>query len=245
MRAASLVLAVSCILCAVATAGATQEPVVYKIGDGVSAPRVIHEVKPFYPPDVMKAGVQGTVELELVVLADGTVGDVKVVKALHASLDQEAIKAVKQWRFKPGTKDGQPVAVLVAAEMTFTLGKPSGQTRLPALPPSPETRPAAATSLPGVVYKPGDGVSPPRATHQVKPQYTADAMNAKVQGSVKLEVVVLPDGTVGDVTVVRSLDTSLDLEAIKTVRQWRFEPGTKDGKPVPVQVEIEMTFTLR
>jgi TonB family protein len=104
---------------------------------------VIHEEA--LHPDVMKTRVQGLVELEFVVLADGAVGDVKVVKSLHPGLDQEAVKAVKQWRFKPGTKDGQPVAVLVAAEMTFTLGKRSGQPLLPTLPVSiPETPPAAA-----------------------------------------------------------------------------------------------------
>jgi TonB family protein len=248
MRAALLILVVSCLGAAVEAAGAEQVTggVVYKPGNGVSAPRVIHDVKPQYAADAMKARVQGVVELEFVVLPDGTVGDVKVVRSLHASLDKEAVKAVKQWQFKPGTKDGEPVAVLVSAELTFTLGKRSGQTLLPTLPlGTVETPPTAAAPAPGVVYKPGDGVSPPRVTRQVKPQYPADAMKAKIEGRVQLELVVLPDGTVGDVTVVRSLHTSLDLEAIKAVKQWRFEPGTRDGKPVPVQVEIELTFTLR
>ena len=242
MRAASLILVVSCLGGA---AGATQEPVVYKIGDGVSAPRVIHEVKPFYPPDVMKDRVQGTVELEFVVLADGTVGDVKVVKALHASLDQEAIKAVKQWQFKPGTKDGGPVAVQVSAELTFTMRDPRPKLTLPA-PPASNPAPALATETASdVVYRPGPGVSPPRVLHQVKPNYVAAAMEAKIQGGVVLEAVVLADGTVGDVRVTRALDPDLDKEAVKCVKQWQFTPGTRDGKPVPVQVEIELVFTLR
>ena len=59
-------------------------------------------------------------------------------------------------------------------------------------------------------------------------------MRAKVQGTVLLECVVLPDGTVGDVEVVRSLDPTfgLDQEAIKAARQWRFAPGTRFGDPV-------------
>ena len=58
--------------------------------------------------------------------------------------------------------------------------------------------------------------------------------------------MVLTDGTVGDdVTITRSLDDELDQEAIKAMKQWKFKPGTKDGKPVNVQVNIEMTFTLR
>ena len=53
------------------------------------------------------------------------------------------------------------------------------------------------------------------------------------------------DGSIGDVKVTRSLDAGLDQEAIKAVKQWRFEPGIKDGKPVPVRVALEMTFSLR
>jgi protein TonB len=83
--------------------------------------------------------------------------------------------------------------------------------------------------------------------HQVKPQYTADAMRAKIQGTVWLECVVMPDGTVGDVRVRRSLDPlfGLDQEAIAAAKRWRFKPGLVGGKPVAVAVTIELTFTLR
>jgi TonB family protein len=72
-------------------------------------------------------------------------------------------------------------------------------------------------------------------------------MRAKVQGSVLVEAVVLPDGTVGDVRVVRSLDNvfGLDQEALKAAKQWKFVPGTRFGQPVAVLVTIELTFTLR
>jgi protein TonB len=81
----------------------------------------------------------------------------------------------------------------------------------------------------------------------VKPQYTADAMRAKVQGTVWLECVVMPDGSVGDIKIVRSLDSvfGLDQEAIKAARNWKFVPGVRGGEPVPVLVTIELTFTLR
>ena len=99
----------------------------------------------------------------------------------------------------------------------------------------------------GGVYRPGSGIVNPRIIREVKPQYTADAMRAKVQGTVLLECVVLPDGSVGRVDVVRSLDPTfgLDQEAIKAARQWRFVPGTRFGEPVAVLVTIELTFTLR
>ena len=99
----------------------------------------------------------------------------------------------------------------------------------------------------GGVYRPGNGVQLPRVIKEVKPAYTAEAMRAKVQGTVLLECVVLPDGTVGNVQIAKSLDANfgLDQEAIKAAKQWRFQPGTRMGEPVAVLVTIELTFTLR
>ena len=99
----------------------------------------------------------------------------------------------------------------------------------------------------GGAYRPGSGITLPSVVREVKPAYTADAMRAKVQGSVWLECIVMPDGTVGDVKVTRSLDPifGLDQEAIKAAKQWRFRPGMRQGEPVPVIITIELTFTLR
>jgi TonB family protein len=99
----------------------------------------------------------------------------------------------------------------------------------------------------GGVFRPGNGVISPRLLYEVRPNYTSDAMRAKIQGIVTMEAVVNPDGTVGAVQIVRSLDQTfgLDQEAIRTVKKWRFAPGTRQGQAVPVLVEIEMTFTLR
>lgn len=99
----------------------------------------------------------------------------------------------------------------------------------------------------GGVYQPGNGVTLPRIIREVKPAYTSDAMRAKIQGAVLLQCTVRPDGSVSDVTVLRSLDPTfgLDQEAMKAARQWRFAPGTRMGQPVSVQITIELTFTLR
>jgi protein TonB len=97
----------------------------------------------------------------------------------------------------------------------------------------------------GPVYKPGNGVSAPVLVEDVKPQYTAEARRAGIQGIVELECVVETDGSVGNVTVTKSLDEGLDQEAVKAARQWRFEPGKKDGKAARVQIGLEMTFSLK
>lgn len=99
----------------------------------------------------------------------------------------------------------------------------------------------------GGAYRPGNGVISPEILHEEKPQYTSEAMRAKVQGIVEVEAIVMPDGTVGQVQIVRSLDDrwGLDQKAVEAVKRWRFRPGTRMGKPVPVLVNIELTFTLR
>jgi TonB family protein len=100
--------------------------------------------------------------------------------------------------------------------------------------------------LPPGVYWPGRGVSTPRVVREVKPNYTADALRLQVQGNVLLQCVVKTDGTVGDVTVLRSLDRQwgLDDEAIKVAKQWRFEPGTRNGEAVAVMITIELVFKI-
>jgi len=216
-------LATACVL-AFAPAALAQE--VYRPGDGVTSPRLLMEVKPGYTAEAMRAGISGMVRMACVVLLDGTVGDVKVIEALDAGLDEEAVKTLKKWRFEPGQKDGKAVPVLVEVEMTFTL------------------RDGPRLDSPAVA-KAGPGVKLPKVTHEEKPVYTAAARSAGIQGSVQLDCVVLANGTVGAIRVTKHLDPDLDAEAIRTLRLWRFEPGEKDGQAVPVQVNVEMTFRLR
>jgi TonB family protein len=99
----------------------------------------------------------------------------------------------------------------------------------------------------GGAYRPGNGVTTPILLQQVKPNYTSDAMRAKVQGTVLLQCTVLTDGTVADIRVLRGIDPvfGLDQEAVKAARQWRFRPGTRMGQPVPVEITIELSFSLR
>jgi TonB family protein len=108
-------------------------------------------------------------------------------------------------------------------------------------------KPAVPEFAPGVARRGDSGLTLPRVMREQKPRYTKEAMQAKIGGTVVLELVVRADGTVGDVRVLRSLDQTygLDEQAVRAVKEWRFAPGTRDGKPVPVIVEVEMTFTLK
>ena len=123
-----------------------------------------------------------------------------------------------------------------------------GRLRVRLVPRRPSSGPPRATEpAPGAVFRPDTDIVSPRLLREVKPQYTAEAMRAKIQGTVGLEVVVLPDGTVGDIRITKSLDPlfGLDQQAVDAARQWRFAPGTRFGEPVPVLVGVELDFNLR
>jgi TonB family protein len=93
---------------------------------------------------------------------------------------------------------------------------------------------------------PANGVTPPQFITVVKAVYTPEGRAAKIEGRVVVDAIVLPDGTVGEVKVARSLDTKfgLDEQALKATTQWKFKPATKDGKPIAFRVAIEQDFFL-
>src|SRR5262245_27401508 len=96
---------------------------VFRVVPGITAPKMIKSARPNYPPEAMRAKVQGRVRMEMVVQADGTVGEVRVVSPLDRNkfgLDDAAVKAVKEMRFTPAMKDGVAVPVLLSTEMAFT-----------------------------------------------------------------------------------------------------------------------------
>ena len=91
------------------------------IGKGVSQPTVIHKVEPEYTQEAKDAGIEGAVLLAVEINAEGTAQNIRVKKSLDPGLDANAITAVSQWRFKPGMKDGEPVAVYASIEVNFHL----------------------------------------------------------------------------------------------------------------------------
>ncbi len=207
---------------------------VYMPGRGVVPPRAISAQQARYPDDALRERVQGLVLLQVIVDQEGNVTDPKVVRPLFPSVDQRALETVRTWKFQPATRDGKPVAVRLNIEVNFRMGgKPASAAPIASLPDGTP------------VYIAGPDLTPVRKIEGGDPQYTDYARKKKISGTVILRVVVGPDGLVHDVGVIRSLEPSLDQSAMDTIRTWRFEPATRDGKPVAVQLNVETTFHLR
>lgn len=106
--------------------------------------------------------------------------------------------------------------------------------------------PGQLQGIGGEIYRPGSGVTMPVPVHQEKPQYTIEAMRARIEGAVVVECVVQPSGICTPLKVVRSLDGrfGLDQQALRAAAAWRFSPGTRLGKPVAVVVYIQVGFSI-
>jgi TonB family protein len=97
-----------------------------------------------------------------------------------------------------------------------------------------------------VVYGQFDpGITRAKATYQPNPEYSDRAARKKIQGDVRLSIVVTAEGTVRDPQVTRSLDKDLDRNAVECVKKWKFEPAIKDGKPVATHVAVEVSFHMQ
>jgi TonB family protein len=104
--------------------------------------------------------------------------------------------------------------------------------------------PGSGGGFGGGAYRIGGGVSAPTILSKVEPEYSEEARKAKWQGTVVLSLVVDDQGRPQGLKVVRSLGLGLDQKAIEAVEKWRFRPGMKDGKAVPVMATIEVNFRL-
>src|SRR5438045_1686893 len=93
----------------------------YRVGGGVSPPRIIYQIDPEFSEEARKAKYQGTVIVNVEIFPDGRVHNARIARSLGLGLDEKALEAVRQWKFEPARKDGQPVAVLVNVEVNFRL----------------------------------------------------------------------------------------------------------------------------
>jgi protein TonB len=167
---------------------------------------------------------------------------------------------------KPIVSKPVPAPPIVEPRVTAPIPEPEPQTTVAAVPsPAPTadngapsggigdkgrgtgTGPDDGPGGGGTIYGVGNGVSSPIPVRRPPPAYTAEAMRARLQGTVVLNCVVTPEGVCTDIRVAKSLDMmfGLDDQAIRSAREWRFRPGMRMGEPVPVLVTLEIGFTIR
>jgi TonB family protein len=166
---------------------------------------------------------QGYVAVNFKIGADGVPSDIEVGADAAGSTGDRVLSAVRSWRFRPASRNG-------------TDSPGSGRVLL-------ECHPAETLAAPGQIYSVGV-VVPPAFLFRREAEYSEEARRAKRQGQIALSFIVEPDGKVSGVRVLRSLGMGLDEQAIGAVMQWRFKPGTKDGKPVRVAVQATVDFKL-
>ncbi len=193
--------------------------------DLVNPPVLVPEtmVRPEYPEACRKKGIQGDVLLDVTVLDDGTVGEVTVKEGVKACpvLDKNAEAAIRQWKFKPATRNGEPLKMTIAVPFSFKLNDKEALLDV--------------DTMPEMINE-----------SIINPVYPEDARKAGISGKVTLEVQVLKDGSVSDIEIVETIADypSLGRSAVDAVSQWRFKPATKDEKPVDAFVKIPVMFRL-
>lgn len=192
----------------------------YRIGGGVIAPRVIIRKEPDYSEEARAARLEGTVLVSLVVGGDGSPRNISVEKRVGFGLDEKTIEAVSAWRFAPGQKDGSPVPVLTTLEVNFRLAGKAGRWHL--------TR---------AVFNPPTGTSDPLL---VKQEFPPDAP-AQKPGSVSLTFEVDEQGVPINIHVEQSSDADSERDVIAAAREWRFNPGLKNGVPIVVPMTLEFS----
>jgi TonB family protein len=251
------------------TANAQPAPVkAYAVGPDVTAPELIsHDLGPFSTEKCRKK-VNGKYVFSLVVDKDGKPSEVMLLEPLGTELGRFAHQIVEADRFKPGIRDDAPVAVKEsleiymhtcvvqtkeeAADKTYRLHLRSQPEQKFRALPRPEKPPALdktfvpATSIDGVpIYRVGNGVSFPIVLNTAEAEFSDEARRAKFQGVCIISVIIDTEGKPRNLHVARKLGMGLDEKAMEAVSQWRFKPAMKDGVPVPVGMNIEVSFQLR
>jgi len=193
-------------LFALFSVAAAQE--VVRMGPGVTAPRPLSPPQPQFSEEGRLAGVNATVRLSLVVSEDGVPASISVTRGAGFGFDEKALESVSTWRFKPGEREGRPVAVMTAVEMSFSLGL--GPVARLTFDPGSASRPILQTKAP-LILNP----APPAAQVRVDFDVAADGQVSNVRSS---------NGAPG--------------QALDIIRSWHFSADSTRPATVAAQLEL-------
>ncbi len=205
-----------------------------------------------YPEEASEQGIEGRVFVQLTVKADGSVGNVNVVRGADPLLDREAVRVVEASpRWNPGMQDGKPVNVVFTMPVTFLLpGKePEGEVftkTVTSSPPKGEPEEEVFFKVEVMPDFQGGGLDAFLSYIAENIRYPQEAAEEGVQGRVFVEFIVRKDGSVTDAKIVRGVDPLLDKEALRVVSaspQW--VPGMQRGQEVDVKFTFPVIFQLK
>ena len=193
----------------------------------VTAPEIVaYTTPPLYSDEARQRGIEGIVTIVARVGVDGHVSAPRVTRGLGFGLDQNALVALRQWQFRPGTENGVVAATTAEVDIEFNL------------------RNEALNELIAneMATRIGPDVTAPRIVRRVSVRPSLDAGVERHAGTVVLDVVLLEDGRPKIVRVLQSVAPQLDERAIEAFEQWRFSPAMKAGRTVKVRLRADVTF---
>ncbi len=203
----------------------------YEMEPGMTAPKLVQAVAAVYPEGVVVEGGSVRCLLSMVVGEDGLPRYVHVVRSAGDAFDLAAVHAVRQSKYEAGLRDGKAVPVRMLVRVVFTTD--------------------AVAAVPVMVQRTYRGAAdgtlvdyPPKVLTRVEPNFSEEARKKKISGNVMVSLIVDEEGMPTEVRVVRGVGHGLDEQAIKAVRQYRFRPAMKDGKPVAQYINIDVNFQI-
>lgn len=238
---------------------------IYQVGGPVQAPKLLHCTEPAYSEEAQEFHVSGDSILSLVVSAEGKPQDITVVSKLGVGLDENAITAVKGWRFQPALFNGLPVPVRIQLVVPFHWCENDLECKMQL---AQRQAMAEAKTAEGEVASDDDsgprrlvkqengvydikgsigtipGLVPPKVIHAKSPKFTKAAKIARLRGECIISGVIDTDGLMKNVRVIKPLGLGLDENAVATAKEMRFKPATLNGKPIPVTLNIAFDFHI-
>jgi len=190
---------------------------VYKIGGGVSQPRLVSKVEPEYSEEARRLGVNSTVVLSVVVSADGSPRNMTVARRSGFGLDEKAMEAVAQWRFNPGMKEEKPVNVYATIEVNLIGGT---------------VQEAGLPSAVRIAFLPADSTSPVAISGRL-PKYQPPS---RVTFHLTFDV-----NQKGDVENLLCAEAAPD-SILESIRKIRFQPATLAGQPIRSTAKLELSY---
>ena len=192
-----------------------------KAQNELDPPTLINKVDPKYPDDARRSGKEDNVILNVRTDTRGNVERVMVLKGKFPSLNNAAVEALRQWKYRPYVIDGRARSVVFTVNVRFKLKESSGDS-----------------------LEVGGDIPQPAVLKRVDPIYPEDARKAGVEGTVILYVTTDTEGRVDRVRVLKSIP-ALDRAAMDAVGQWEYEPYIHEGKPTPVSFSVTVNFKLQ